>query len=101
MLTWQQPTLNDAVLQDLRQAVHSLLLAWRDKNNCLPERLIFYRDGVSEGQFKTVQSLEIPQLRMACEQVCCSCSEETHKMPSLTAPCQAESASNCMQYNPA
>ena len=30
-----------------------------------PERLVFYRDGVSEGQFETVQRLEIPQARSA------------------------------------
>ena len=28
-----------------------------------PEKIIFYRDGVSEGQFETVQRLEIPQAR--------------------------------------
>ena len=27
-----------------------------------PEKLVFYRDGVSEGQFETVQRLEIPQV---------------------------------------
>ena len=27
-----------------------------------PERLIFYRDGVSEGQFAEVQRVEIPQV---------------------------------------
>ncbi|KAK9840859.1 hypothetical protein WJX84_012195 [Apatococcus fuscideae] len=58
------------IIQGLREAVYNLLMAWRDTNGGrLPERLIFYRDGVSEGQFKSVQMLEIPQIRMACEQV--------------------------------
>ena len=58
------------VEQGLRQAVAKLLVAWRNANgNRLPERLIFYRDGVSEGQFRSVQMLEIPQIRMACEEV--------------------------------
>ena len=56
--------------QGMRQAVAKLLVAWRNANgNRLPERLIFYRDGVSEGQFRSVQMLEIPQIRMACEEV--------------------------------
>lgn len=59
-----------ALEQGLRQAVAKLLVAWRNTNgNRLPERLIFYRDGVSEGQFRSVQMLEIPQIRMACEEV--------------------------------
>ncbi|KAK9837636.1 hypothetical protein WJX74_001800 [Apatococcus lobatus] len=58
------------IIQGLRQAVAKLLVAWRSTNgNRLPERLIFYRDGVSEGQFRSVQMLEIPQIRMACEEV--------------------------------
>ena len=39
-----------------------LLIEFRRFNRDMkPERLIFYRDGVSEGQFETVQRLEIPQ----------------------------------------
>jgi hypothetical protein len=34
-----------------------------------PKRLIFYRDGVSEGQFAEVQRCEIPQIRAACEAI--------------------------------
>ena len=46
--------------------VKELLLEFCKANNGYkPEKLIFYRDGVSEGQFETVQRLEIPQ-------ACCS-----------------------------
>jgi len=31
-----------------------------------PKRIIFYRDGVSEGQFKTVIDEELPRLKRAC-----------------------------------
>lgn len=31
-----------------------------------PKRIIFYRDGVSEGQYKKVLEEEIPQIRGEC-----------------------------------
>ena len=40
-----------------------LLEFYRANGQKKPEKLIFYRDGVSEGQFDTVQRLEIPQAR--------------------------------------
>ncbi|KAF8313410.1 Piwi-domain-containing protein [Clavulina sp. PMI_390] len=36
------------------------------KSNPAPRRIIFYRDGVSEGQFKTVLDTEVPLLKEAC-----------------------------------
>lgn len=53
------------MIQDLRQIVKELLLAfYQFTNKKKPERLIFYRDGVSEGQFAEVQRLEIPQVSL-------------------------------------
>ena len=50
--------------QDMKGVVKELLLEFSRANNGFkPEKLIFYRDGVSEGQFETVQRLEIPQAR--------------------------------------
>ena len=59
------------MLQGLKDTVKKLLLAWQANNvsQGWPRRLFFYRDGVSETQFKTVQALEITQIRMACEEV--------------------------------
>ncbi|CCM03176.1 uncharacterized protein FIBRA_05298 [Fibroporia radiculosa] len=37
------------------------------KPNPAPKRIIFYRDGVSEGQFKQVLERELPLLKKACE----------------------------------
>ena len=44
---------------------------WRTKggNKNLPENILIYRDGVSEGQYSMVLNQELPQLRKACEQV--------------------------------
>ena len=51
--------------QDLKEIMKKLLLCFYQTNPQglnKPERLIFYRDGVSEGQFAEVQRVEIPQV---------------------------------------
>ena len=45
------------------------LLVWRSKNNALPENILVYRDGVSEGQYDKVLSIELPALQKACKEV--------------------------------
>ncbi|KAH9914769.1 argonaute-like protein [Epithele typhae] len=37
------------------------------KRGVAPTRIIFYRDGVSEGEFQQVLDYELPQLKRACE----------------------------------
>lgn len=60
-----------SMMQGLKDATKKLLQAWNANNGgkVWPRRIFFYRDGVSEGQFNAVQMLEIPQIRMACEEV--------------------------------
>ncbi|KAF2089309.1 Piwi-domain-containing protein [Saccharata proteae CBS 121410] len=51
---------------DLTEMVIERLKHWRSKNqNALPNKVIIYRDGVSEGQFKTVLAEEWPAFRAA------------------------------------
>src|SRR4051812_24670686 len=52
-------------IEALDTMVIDLLKAFRSKNNRLPERIIFYRDGVSEGQFHKVMAVEVDMLRNA------------------------------------
>lgn len=47
-------------------AVHLSKLSFQ-VNHCLPEKIVVYRDGVSDGQLKTVASYEIPQLQKCFE----------------------------------
>ena len=49
-------------VQDLKTMVKDLLLSFYLKQPVTPKRLIFFRDGVSEGELATVQRLEIPQV---------------------------------------
>ncbi|ELR56701.1 Piwi-like protein 2 [Bos mutus] len=52
--------------------VSAVILNWGHKvsfqvNHCLPDKIVVYRDGVSDGQLKTVASYEIPQLQKCFE----------------------------------
>jgi len=43
--------------------LRSRLERWKASHGDLPENLLIYRDGVSEGQYQTVLEEELPQLR--------------------------------------
>ncbi|XP_059429807.1 protein argonaute 5-like [Corylus avellana] len=46
--------------------IRELLIAFRRSTNQKPHRIIFYRDGVSEGQFSQVLLYEMDAIRKAC-----------------------------------
>ena len=46
-----------------------ILSKFLEKNRVLPERLIIYRDGVSDGQLEGVTEFEYPQIESACNQI--------------------------------
>ncbi|CAB4387407.1 unnamed protein product [Rhizophagus irregularis] len=52
-------------IEELDLMVIDLLKAFRAKNGRLPQRILFYRDGVSEGQFRKVMEVEVDMLRKA------------------------------------
>ncbi|KAN0105642.1 Piwi domain containing protein [Russula decolorans] len=51
------------MITDLRDMMEERLQAYRTKNRDLPQRVLVYRDGVSEGQFSIVVNDEIPKIR--------------------------------------
>ncbi|KAJ6029801.1 hypothetical protein N7499_012209 [Penicillium canescens] len=54
------------MVADLEILLVSRLLHWRNLNKNLPENIIVYRDGVSEGQYNKVIDQELPLLQAAC-----------------------------------
>jgi eukaryotic translation initiation factor 2C len=55
------------MVDDLEALLKSRILRWGKSNqNKLPENIVVYRDGVSEGQYDTVVDTELPLLRKAC-----------------------------------
>lgn len=56
------------MIADLDVMLQLALQRWAAKNNKkLPENIIVYRDGVSEGQYDLVLQNELPLLKKACE----------------------------------
>lgn len=53
------------MITDLKDMMIERLNAFKTKNNALPQRILFFRDGVSEGQFETVRDDELPKVRAA------------------------------------
>jgi len=54
------------MVQDLDIMMRERLDLWREKNGKLPEKILIYRDGVSEGQYKIVLNEELSKIRQAC-----------------------------------
>lgn len=66
------------IITDLKEMCKDVLKLYQDNqqhvekkapNACKPKRLIFYRDGVSEGQFGHVLSQELPLIQEACREL--------------------------------
>jgi hypothetical protein len=58
------------MITNLQQAVKELIQDFMHNNNGFkPERLLFYRDGVSEGQFAHCLELEVPLVQKACMEI--------------------------------
>ncbi|KAG7231685.1 hypothetical protein INR49_010735 [Caranx melampygus] len=54
------------IIQDLASMVRELLIQFYKSTRYKPTRIIFYRDGVSEGQFRQVLYYELLAIREAC-----------------------------------
>ena len=64
-----QPARRD-IIQELSAMVQELLMIFYQENNQIsPQRIVFYRDGISESQFLDVVTNEITAIREACERI--------------------------------
>ena len=66
-------------VETLRPMLREHLKYWNEKHRKYPEKLLIYRDGVSEGQYEMVLDEELPKLRAACRDV-----YEEGKLPRIT-----------------
>jgi eukaryotic translation initiation factor 2C len=57
------------MIADLRGMVKELLIAFYQHSGLKPQRILFLRDGVSEGQFKLVMGAELQAIMAACADI--------------------------------
>ena len=57
------------MVSTLNEMMQERLKLWIKKNNRGPDKILIYRDGVSEGQYKQVLQDELGQIREACKEV--------------------------------
>ncbi|KAF2130605.1 Piwi-domain-containing protein [Dothidotthia symphoricarpi CBS 119687] len=57
------------MVTELQEMVEERLKLWRDRNKKLPTKVIVYRDGVSEGQYKIVLEQEYPAFKKAFDKL--------------------------------
>lgn len=56
-------------IEGLQEMMKYHLTEYGNAVKSLPEKIIFYRDGVSEGQYAVVVQREVKAIRMACEEL--------------------------------
>ncbi|CAG8519331.1 1072_t:CDS:2, partial [Funneliformis mosseae] len=61
--------IRNETIECLGDMISDLLKAFYEKNKVLPKRMIFYRDGVSEGQFRGVLNREVIALKNAFNKI--------------------------------
>jgi hypothetical protein len=67
-VSWNNPGGQESLGPELVDNFKSRLVLWRQKNaGRLPENIVIFRDGVSEGQFNMVLDKELPSIREACK----------------------------------
>lgn len=62
-----QPKKKQEIISDFKLMAVELLEKYQLENNELPQQIVYYRDGISEGQFKYCLHYEVQQLAKACE----------------------------------
>lgn len=57
------------MVSTLTEMMQERLNLWIARNKRVPDKILIYRDGVSEGQYKTVLEEELTQIREACKMI--------------------------------
>lgn len=67
-VSWNNPPATEMLGKELTVNFRSRLKLWQATNkNALPQNIVIFRDGVSEGQFRAVLEIELPLIREACK----------------------------------
>lgn len=67
-MCWRIQNPRQEMITDLYEIISEQLDDYVKNNNQLPDKILYYRDGVSEGQFQECLNVELTALRRACQQ---------------------------------
>jgi eukaryotic translation initiation factor 2C len=67
--TIEVQTSRQEIIDDMESMATYVLTQYKNSTGKFPKRILFYRDGVSEGQFATVIEDELPLIRNACKKL--------------------------------
>lgn len=71
-MVWNNPRGQESMTKQFTDKFKTRLELWRNNpvnNRTLPENILIFRDGVSEGQFQMVINQELPLIRAACKEM--------------------------------
>lgn len=69
-MSWRLQDPRMEIIQDFKEILMKQLNYYREKNqNQLPTNILYYRDGVSEGQFKEAINVELKAMYEACNAI--------------------------------
>ncbi|KAI9597284.1 Piwi domain-containing protein [Syncephalis fuscata] len=60
---------HEDIISDLGSMTKEILINFRRKSGVEPQRIFFYRDGVSDGQFQRVFEAEVKAIKKACHEL--------------------------------
>ncbi|KAJ6224924.1 hypothetical protein RDWZM_003469 [Blomia tropicalis] len=63
----------EEIVRDLEEMMYDILKEYKSKNGYYPQNVIVFRDGVSDGQFKSVEQYEIPMIVNSFKKVDTQC----------------------------
>lgn len=66
-ICWRLQDPRQEMIQDFQAIILEQLDYYKAKNGSFPERILYFRDGVSEGQFTEIQNVELKALQNACK----------------------------------
>uniref|UniRef100_A0A336LXQ0 CSON004700 protein n=1 Tax=Culicoides sonorensis TaxID=179676 RepID=A0A336LXQ0_CULSO len=66
---WRIQNPRDETIRDLQEIVEENLRIFKQKHNILPKHILYYRDGVSEGQFPEIKQIELQAIQRACQTI--------------------------------
>jgi len=65
-MEWRLQSPKVEIIQDLEDIIHLQLLKYKEKTKVVPKKILYFRDGVSEGQFLQLLEHELIAIRRAC-----------------------------------